>query len=247
MNHGADWYKREPLAFLGGVQGMTAKQIAVYTVVLELIYAHGGSVNNDARWIAGWVQDMGAAAVRRAISDLVEMGKLSIEEDGSLTQKRAKSEAKTRENLRETARKNGKKGGENSAKSREERRENNNLGEAAASYETQADKIREEKISDANASDGDAVVDIAKHLFENGVRFLCRHGIPERQARAVIGRWRKAHQDGEILEAFRECHRQGVVSPIPWIEARFKPKDREYANEAERIADIRARLRAREA
>jgi hypothetical protein len=47
MKSGTDWYAREPIAYLGGVQGMTARQHAVYSVVVDLLYIHGGSINND--------------------------------------------------------------------------------------------------------------------------------------------------------------------------------------------------------
>lgn len=144
MRQGLDWYKREPRAFLGGVQGLTAKQIAVYSVVLDLIYEHGGSVNDDPRWFAGWISDMGSAAVRRAIDDLVGMGKLD-RDDGQITQKRAKTEVKTKENQRETNRKSGSFGGRMSAEKRAANKENKDLGEASASNERGLDKIREEK------------------------------------------------------------------------------------------------------
>lgn len=78
MRHGSDWYKREPAAYLGGVQGLTAKEHAVYAVTLDLIYAHGGAINNDPSWIAGWISDMGSAAVRKALAMLCKRGKLSI-------------------------------------------------------------------------------------------------------------------------------------------------------------------------
>lgn len=94
---GLEWYKREPQAYLKDVQGMTRNQHAVYSIILDLIYAHGGSVNNDPRWIAGWVSDMGAAAVRRTIQSLVEKGTLSIQGD-QIMQKRASSQVKRREN-----------------------------------------------------------------------------------------------------------------------------------------------------
>lgn len=78
MRTGAPWYQRRPQAYLGGVQGMPARLHAVYSVVLDLIYLHGGSINNDPRWISGWIGDMGPAAVRRAIDDLSNMGKLIV-------------------------------------------------------------------------------------------------------------------------------------------------------------------------
>ena len=83
MDRGLEWYQREPVAYLGGVQGMTAKQHAVYSVVLDLIYQHGGQIKNDPKWVAGWIEDMGTAAVRNTILDLISMRKLR-EENGHL-------------------------------------------------------------------------------------------------------------------------------------------------------------------
>ena len=153
MKHGADWYKRDPAAYLGGVQGLTAREHAVYSVILDLIYAYGGSVNNDPRWIAGWISDMGAAAIRATIQSLAARGKLIVTET-EIRQKRAENEVKTRENLRENRQKAGKKGGKNSAKSRAELKENNEIGQANAS--TFAQPIREEKRREEYGGGGSA-------------------------------------------------------------------------------------------
>jgi hypothetical protein len=156
LKSGADWYKREPVAYLGGVQGLTAKQHAVYAVVIELIYMHGGSINNDPSWVAGWISDMGSHAVRTTIQALVDKRKLIIE-GTQITQKTAKTQAKTREETKEKRRESGEKGGKNSGKSRREMRKNKDLNEASAS--TREEKIREEKSygggGDAGARDPD--------------------------------------------------------------------------------------------
>jgi hypothetical protein len=131
-DHGADWYKREPQAYLGGVVGLTARQHAVYSVTLDLIYAQGGRCHNDPKWIAGWFSDLGLAAVRNTISELVARGKLRLE-DGFLTNKRARNEAKTREELRKKRGETGKKGGESSCFSDAEINDNNDLDKANAS------------------------------------------------------------------------------------------------------------------
>jgi uncharacterized protein YdaU (DUF1376 family) len=137
---GLSWYKRQPAAYLGGVQGLTAKQHAVYSVVLDLIYVHGGYINNDPRWIAGWISDMGSSAVRTAIESLIECGKLQLEE-GRLTQKRAKTEVKTERNQRETREKLASFAGKHSAKSRARSNEINDLVER----DVEPNKIREDK------------------------------------------------------------------------------------------------------
>ena len=137
---GLSWYKRQPAAYLGGVQGLTSKQHAVYSVVLDLIYVHGGYINNDPRWIAGWISDMGSSAVRTAIESLIECGKLQLEE-GRLTQKRAKTEVKTERNQRETREKLASFAGKQSAKSRARSNEINDLVER----DVEPNKIREDK------------------------------------------------------------------------------------------------------
>ena len=130
--HGAEWYKRDPQAYLGGVIGMTARQHAVYSVTLDLIYAYGGRCRNDPKWIAGWFSDLGPAAIRNTILELVALGKLQIE-DGFLTNKRARNEAQTREKLKENRRETGKEGGIASGLSRAVSSQNNDLDKANAS------------------------------------------------------------------------------------------------------------------
>tara|TARA_R110000751_G_scaffold240169_1_gene340802 strand:+ start:47 stop:865 length:819 start_codon:yes stop_codon:yes gene_type:complete len=123
MKSGMNWYKRNPVDYLGGVQGLTTKEHAVYSVVLDLIYQHGGEVNNDPSWIAGWIKDMGSSSVRNTILSLIEKGKLT-ENETKLTQKRAETEVKLNQNC-----------GKNTSFSDPKSNENNNL----------ARQIREEK------------------------------------------------------------------------------------------------------
>jgi len=123
---------------------MTAKQHAAYGVILDLIYDHGGVCPNDPRWISGWISDMGAAAVRRAISDLIDLGKLALE-DGCLTNRRATIEAKTDKELRENRRITGKIGGRKSAETRARALKNNGLAQPNGSTHVQPEKIREER------------------------------------------------------------------------------------------------------
>lgn len=155
---GLDWYKREPLAYLKDTIGLSSREHAVYSVVIDLIYQHGGSIPNDPGWIAGWISDMGTAAVRNTIAALDANPKITLViSDGEISQKRAKNEAKTKEKLRENRQKTGKKGGEISGKNRAAQKENNNLTEPSASSETQAEKrrVREEYGGGGRAREAD--------------------------------------------------------------------------------------------
>jgi hypothetical protein len=163
VKHGAEWYKREPVAYLGGVQGLTAKEHAVYSVVLDLIYQHGGAVNNDPAWFAGWISDMGPASVRKAILGLIGRKKLVLSGD-QLTNERATIQAKTKENLRETRAESGSIGGINSGKSRAAAKENNDLGQANGS--PREEKTREDNSEDKSSSllsDNDYQSFLSKH------------------------------------------------------------------------------------
>lgn len=151
---GLDWYKREPVAYLGDTQGLSSKEHAVYAVVVDLLYIHGGTINNDPSWIAGWIKDMGTASVRNTLASLGQNPKITlVMTDTEISQKRAKNEAKTKQKQRENAAKNGQIGGVSSGKSRSTSSKNNDLGEADASLNGQAEKRREEyKDTDTNVS-----------------------------------------------------------------------------------------------
>jgi hypothetical protein len=79
--------------------------------------------------------------------------------------------------------------------------------------------------TEAKASDGQAV-DFAKQLWDRGVAFLGRHGTPDKQARTLIGKWRKAYTDTDIFDAFAACSKEGIIDPVPWITAKLAGKDK---------------------
>lgn len=149
-DRGAKWYKREPRAFLEGVRRLTERQTAVYAVILDLIYDGGHRTHDDPKHIASYFSDLGAAAVRRTIDELIQHGKL-MREDGFLTNKRAKNEGKTWRELTENRRNAGRLGGVRSGKSRAKSNDFNEVNEASASSFVEADKSRVD-IEDTNVS-----------------------------------------------------------------------------------------------
>lgn len=78
MRRGLEWYKREPRAFLDGIRAarMTERQAVIYGIVIDLIYDHGGETPDDPKHIASYLSDLGTAAVRHTIQQLVDMGKV---------------------------------------------------------------------------------------------------------------------------------------------------------------------------
>jgi uncharacterized protein YdaU (DUF1376 family) len=65
-------------------------------------------------------------------------------------------------------------------------------------------------------------IDPVKELFDLGLAILTTAGTPEKQARSLIGKWRKAKGDGEVLTALVDCRSKGISEPVEWLEKRFK-------------------------
>jgi uncharacterized protein YdaU (DUF1376 family) len=64
--------------------------------------------------------------------------------------------------------------------------------------------------------------DPVKELFELGVSILTNAGLSEERARSLIGKWRKAKGEGDVLTGFIECRNQKISNPVEWLTKRFK-------------------------
>lgn len=74
--------------------------------------------------------------------------------------------------------------------------------------------------SEANASGGQAA-DPVKDLFDLGVAILTASGSTEKQARSLIGKWRKSKGEAVVLQALLDCRARAISNPIEWLEKRF--------------------------
>ncbi len=138
MRQGMSWYKREPHAFLAGVQGLGPSLIGAYAVLLDLLYARGGESTRDDHHLGGILGCSSRKA--KALTDaLIALGKIQTH-DGFITNSRALQQSKDARTKREANVKRGRKGGEKSG----EVRKNNALAEASASFVSEAEKSREE-------------------------------------------------------------------------------------------------------
>jgi hypothetical protein len=146
VRRGLTWYKREQRSMLDAILAakMTDRQAAIYNIIVDLIYDGGGETPDDPRHVSSYLSNVGTAAARTTIQQLIDMGKLH-RIDGMLHQKRAENEAKTRRNLSETRAESGRLGGVSSGVSRRELRKINDLVEAFASTKHQAEKSRVER------------------------------------------------------------------------------------------------------
>ena len=64
-------------------------------------------------------------------------------------------------------------------------------------------------------------------LFTHGVNYLeIAGGMPTREARQVIGMWRKKFSDGEIIDALSRAQREEAQDPVAFITGCLKHKSR---------------------
>ena len=61
-----------------------------------------------------------------------------------------------------------------------------------------------------------------KGVFDLGVSILVGCGHAEKQARSLVGKWRKGKSDAEVLTGLLDCQRLNISSPVEWLERRFK-------------------------
>lgn len=158
MDRGFTWYKRDPIRFLDGVQGLGPEVIGAYAVLIDLIYARGGQSKRDDRHLSGIL----GCSTRKAtaLTDrLIEVGKIDFV-DGFLINEAAKIETEKARELSEKRSKASRKVYETSVKparnehepvtnqsrtSREKEGElnkNSDLAEAIVEHKTSLDKNR---------------------------------------------------------------------------------------------------------
>lgn len=79
--------------------------------------------------------------------------------------------------------------------------------------------------SEAKASGADgADFDVERVLFDHGRRYLESCGVAEKQARALLGKWRKALGDGPLIDALGDAKRDNIIEIVAWMEGVIKQR-----------------------
>jgi uncharacterized protein YdaU (DUF1376 family) len=97
-----------PTDFTDGVSGLTPIQIGVYWVVCSLIYSAGGPIPVEDQRLRLIKCD--PRTIRKAIQELVKMGKIHLEDDGKMIVRRCEDELDRGRRRIEAATKNGAEG-----------------------------------------------------------------------------------------------------------------------------------------
>jgi hypothetical protein len=88
--------------------------------------------------------------------------------------------------------------------------------------------------------------DALKDLFDLGVSLLAASGQTEKQARSLLGKWRKSKSDVEVLAAIIDCRARAISNPVEWLEKRFNGASYVSASGYEYRGDERAVMRQAE-
>ena len=101
--------------------------------------------------------------------------------------------------------------------------------------------ISNPQLSEANASGGTPPADPIKQVWDLGVELLASTGIPEKQARSLIGKWCKEKSTAYVLQGLIDCRAKGIANPVEWLTKRFQvarwvsPSGYEYRGSAEQV------------
>lgn len=138
-----DWYKMNPVDWNDGTDELTLEQEGAYLRICHAIYITERPIRENWFVIAGLLRCSDRKA-RRLVSELVDAGKLVIE-DGHILNRRAMDEVSTRRGLSVDRASAGRRGGVESAKLRAKALKNNDAVQAIASQANEAEEIREEE------------------------------------------------------------------------------------------------------
>lgn len=71
--------------------------------------------------------------------------------------------------------------------------------------------------ADGRGASEPMALDFAKTIFRTGVEILKAGGHDDRQARSIIGRWKKSYSEGSVLAVLARCQIAQPEAPVEWI------------------------------
>lgn len=97
------------------------------------------------------------------------------------------------------------------------------------------DNIKPLSVSDETGASADPV----KELFDLGVSLLKSQGHNERQARSIIGNWRKGRSPGDVVAALVDAKTRSISNLVEWMPKRLNgrqtgPPGGDYMEQYER-------------
>lgn len=239
------FYKRDIPAWREGTRHLSDRAYRVYDVIVAEIMIHEGPFRLHERQLAG-ESNRSVRDLRAAIAELVEVGKIHIDELGFIHNARCQRELDAifanRANAAKGGAKRAQKTGENSANGPRvvgecssngprvvcelTEKPNDFNADEQATLDSGGKPKREEKsiYTEAKASDAEASDGLSENakgvLFGPGLKWVAKAtGSSEPRTRSLIGQWLKiAHNDADsVLAAVRRAKAEQPAEPKAFI------------------------------
>ena len=111
-------------------------------------------------------------------------------------------------------------------------------GQASDSDRTTKEQ-RNQETKDIPSPNGDGrdaperlALDVCAIIFRTGLAILKAAGHDDRQARSIIGRWRKTYSDGSVLAVLARCQSAQPSNPVEWITKSLQAEQQRAAGQA---------------
>ena len=75
-------------------------------------------------------------------------------------------------------------------------------------------------------------LDVCAIIFRTGLAILKAAGHDDRNARSIIGRWRKTYSDGSVLAVLARCQTAQPSNPVEWITKSLQAEQQRAAGQA---------------
>ncbi len=99
-----------------------------------------------------------------------------------------------------------------------------NVSETAP--DTEADTDTEANASGDKPPSNVTAVDFTKSIFDTGTTILTASGKTDREARSILGRWRKTYSDSAVLTCLARCQVIRPEEPLEWVTKALQAEQR---------------------
>lgn len=203
------WMPFYPADYLADTGHLTTQEHGAYLLLIFHYWSNGGLPDDDAKLAR--ITRMTASewtSVKDTIRDFFDGNWQHFRIDAELATARERHEARAAA---------GSKGGK-----RTQAKLKHGLSNAQATLNQP--QPQPQPYSEPNGSDAGASAE--SRLWSEGVPMAIALGVPEKQARPMIGRWLKdcGNDHAALLRLIANARDQCPLDPIPWITASVKPR-----------------------
>lgn len=203
---------------------LTLEEDGAYNRLLRLMWMTPGcSVPNDDAWIMRRMR-VDDATFLRVVKPIIN--EFFTTSQGRLFSPRLQEEWKKVDETSKRRSAAGKKGGRPKATENKEKEQKAGLSREKAGPKHPEPEPYSTTLEDKSSNGSGAAeaqnFDPVKAMFDSGVKLLGQAGIKEHQARAILGKWRKAHGPEQVVVALGKAQREGAIDPVSFCEGVFR-------------------------